>query len=409
MKINTKNHLCLTFVLIMLMTGCVEEFKQVPAPTGSTIAQIANGNTDFNILTAALTKTGLATTLGNNNSGSFTVFAPTDEAFVTYFQSVSIPSATADEIAILGWINSTLSPTTTPSISTLAGILAYHVISSEIPSSKVTGAQSFVTIGGTARLSVSKVGADVVLNANRAGNAAANGAQSLTLDIDASNGVIHSINKVLIPVSVANIWAGTSPATGAAVNYPGFTVNYAVSPPAISVFGTVMPRKPAPDGTINVANAAVGTVNDYNLLSAAIARAELAPTIITIATPFPDFTLFAPTDAAFQSFLATLPNSGTPVTSEATARDFINTLSPTALADILKYHVVSGRVVSTDLSNGQVVTTALAGGTFTVNIAGSTITLADKNTGIADPTVTSANNLTNAGVLHQINGVLRSN
>lgn len=407
----TKNYISVLCASILLLNSCVEEFKQVPTPTGSTITQIATGSADFNILTAALAKTGLANTLDNNNSGAFTVFAPTDAAFVTYFQSLSIPSASADEAAILGWINSTLSPTTTPTLATIAGVLAYHVISSEIPSSKVTGAQSFVTIGGTARLSVSKVGSNVVLNANRAGNSAANGAQSITLDIDASNGVIHSIDKVLIPVSVANIWAGTNtfsaPATSV-VNYPNFTVNYAVSPPAVSVFGIVMPRTGS-GGSINVATAAVGTLNDYNLLSAAIARAELATTIITIATPFPDFTLFAPTDAAFQAFLATLPNTGTPVTTEATARDFINTLSPTVLAGILRYHVVPGRVVSTDLSNGQVVTTALTGGTFTVNIAGSVITLVDKNTGVADPTVTSANNLTNAGVLHQINGVLRSN
>ncbi|MFM8740950.1 MAG: fasciclin domain-containing protein, partial [Cytophagales bacterium] len=177
--------------------------------------------------------------------------------------------------------------------------------------------------------------------------------------------------------------------------------------PTVTVFGATMPRNT--DGTLNVATAAVGTLNNYNLLSAAIARAELAPVIRPIATPFPDFTIFAPTDAVFQTFLATLPNTGTPVTSEATARDFINTLSPTVLADILKYHVVPGRILSTDLSNGQVVTTALAGGTFTVDIAGSVITLKDNNTGVADPTVTSANILTNAGVLHQINGVLRSN
>jgi uncharacterized surface protein with fasciclin (FAS1) repeats len=408
MKMITKKYIGVLCASIMLLNSCVEEFKQVPTPAGSTITQIASGSADFNILTAALTKTGLANTLGDNNSGSFTVFAPTDGAFVTYFQSLSVPSAAADEAAILNWINSTLSPTTSPNIAAVAGILAYHVVSSEIPSSKVTGAQSFVTIGGTARLSVSKVGSNVVLNANRAGSSAGNGAQSVTLDTDASNGVIHSIDKVLIPVSIANIWAGTSPAAAPVVNLPGFTVNYGVSPPAVSVFGTVMPRTGS-GGSINVATAAVGTLNDYNLLSAAIARAELATTIITIATPFPDFTLFAPTDAAFQAFLATLPNTGTPVTTEATARDFINTLSPTALADILRYHVVPGRVVSTDLSNGQVVTTSLTGGTFTVNIAGSVITLVDKNTGVTDPTVTSANNLTNAGVLHRIDGVLRSN
>ncbi len=412
MKMKTRNSLGVLFASIIILASCVQDFKQIPSPTGSTITQIASGNTDFNILTAALVKTGLANTLANNNSGNFTVFAPTDVAFITYFKSLSIPSADPDEAAILGWINSTLSPSTTPNLATVAGILAYHVVSSKVPSSKITGGQSFVTIGGTARLSLSRVGDNIVLNANRAGNGAANGAQSIALDIDASNGVIHSIDKVLIPVSVANIWVGTNTFTAPAtsvVNLPSFTVNYAASPPVVSVFGTPMPRKPDPDGTINVAAAAVGTLNDHNLISAAIARAELATTFITIATPFPDFTLFAPTDAAFQTFLATLPNTGTPVTTEATARDFINTLSPTVLADILKYHVVRGRIVSTDLSNGQVVQSLLTGGSFTVNIASNVITLVDQNTGTADATVTSANNLTNAGVVHQINGVLKSN
>lgn len=394
---------------LFLAAACSDNFNQVALPSGKTIATLATENADLNILVAALTKTGLASTFANNNSGVFTVFAPTDAAFVAYFNSLGGAFATLDEAGVINWINTTLSPTSaTLNLAGLTNVLLYHVVNSEIPFSKVTGAQGLVTLSGSARISISKVGSNVVLNANRAGFGAGNGAQSVILDTDASNGVIHTIDKVLIPVSVANIWAGTSPAAAPVVNLPGFTVNYAVSPPAVSVFGTVMPRTGS-GGSINVATAAVGTLNDYNLISAAIARAELATTIITIATPFPDFTLFAPTDAAFQAFLATLPNTGTPVTTEATARDFINTLSPSVLAGILRYHVVPGRVVSTDLSNGQVVTTALAGGTFTVNIAGSVITLVDKNTGVADPTVTSANNLTNAGVLHRIDGVLRSN
>jgi uncharacterized surface protein with fasciclin (FAS1) repeats len=400
----------LAMACLLLAASCSDNFNQVALPSGKTIATLATENADLNILVAALTKTGLASTFANNNSGVFTVFAPTDVAFVAYFNSLGGAFATLDEAGVINWINTTLSPTSaTLNLAGLTNVLLYHVVNSEIPFSKVTGAQGLVTLSGSARISISKVGSNVVLNANRAvQNSAGNGAQSVTLDVDASNGVIHTIDRVLIPVSVANIWAGTSPAAAPVVNFPGFTVNYAVSPPAVSVFGTVMPRTGS-GGSINVATAAVGTLNDYNLLSAAIARAELATTIITIATPFPDFTLFAPTDAAFQAFLATLPNTGTPVTTEATARDFINTLSPTVLADILRYHVVPGRVVSTDLSNGQVVTTALTGGTFTVNIAGSVITLVDKNTGVADPTVTSANNLTNAGVLHRIDGVLRSN
>jgi uncharacterized surface protein with fasciclin (FAS1) repeats len=410
MKRIKNTQLGLFLACLFMATSCAEEFKEVPSVTGSTIASIASTNSDLNILVSLLTKTGLANTFANNNSGAFTVFAPTDAAFVSYFQAISIPTAGADEIAILSWINSTLSPTTTPNISTLTGILLYHGVSSEIPSSKVTGAQGFVTMGGTARLSVSKVGSDVVLNANRiAQNSAANGAKSVTLDIDASNGRIHTIDRVLIPVATTNIWASS---------LLNFSVNYGVSPPAVTVYGTVLKRVPpvAPSttpGAINLSDATALAPTDaiginYNLLSMAIARAELATVIIPIATPFPDFTVFAPTDAVFQAFLASLPNTGTPVTNEATARDFINTLTPSALADILKYHVVAGRVVSTDLTDGQVVTTLLSGKTFTIGISGSVFTLKDNNAAV-DPTISSANNLTNAGVIHQINAVLRSN
>jgi uncharacterized surface protein with fasciclin (FAS1) repeats len=386
------------FVAItFLVIGCADNFVEVPLPTGSTIVQIASSNTDLNILTSALNKTALASSFANNNSGTFTVFAPTDAAFVSYFNSLTfVPALTAplDEAGVLALIN-TLTPTTTPiSIATLSNILLYHVVTSEMPSSKITGSQGFVTLSGTARLSVSKVGANIVLNADRSGNGAGNGGQGVTLDVDASNGIIHTINKVLIPVTTANIWAA---------NLLNFSVNYAVSPPAVTVYGTVLRRAA---GSINLTDAAAlapvdATGTNYNLLSMAIARAELATVIIPIATPFPDFTVFAPTDAAFLAYLG--------VADEAAARTALNNLAPAALADVVKYHVVAGRVVSSDLSNGKVVTTSLPGGTFTVNIAGSVITIADKNTSSADATISGANILTNAGVLHQINGVLRAN
>ncbi len=387
---------------LLLATSCAEEFKAVPPPTGSTIVQIASTNADFNILTAALVKTGLDKTFNNNNSGAFTVFAPTDAAFVAYFNSLGGPFATLDEVGVLNWINTTLSPTVTPgpNLAALTGVLLYHVVSSEIPSSKVTGAQGFVTAGGTARISVSKVGANVVLNANRAGqNVAGNGGQSVTLDIDASNGIIHSIDKVLIPVSINNIWVST---------LLNFSVNYGVSPPAVTVFGTVLRRVPpvAPSttpGSINLTDGAapapvdvVGT--NYNLLSMAIAKAELATAIIPIAAPFPDFTVFAPNDAAFLTFLG--------VANEVAARDALNALTPAALATIIGYHVVRGRVLSTDLSDGQVITTLSSGNTFSIGINGSTVTLVDKGPAV-DATITGPNILTNAGVVHQISGVLR--
>ena len=94
------------------------------------------------------------------------------------------------------------------------------------------------------------------------------------------------------------------------------------------------------------------------------------------------------------------------MTSEATARDFINIIAPATLANIVNYHLVKGRIVSTDLADGQVVTTQLTGKTFKVNRSTS-FTLTDGKNGVS--TVTSADNLTNAGVLHQINKVLEFN
>jgi uncharacterized surface protein with fasciclin (FAS1) repeats len=301
-------------------------------------------------------------------------------------------------------VGSILSPSSVPNIATLAGVLNYHTISSTITSDKLAGG-AFATVQG-ARISTSNQGGTFRINANNPGlTSSGNGAtvvNSIALDIAASNGVIHAIDRVLIPVANANIWI---------TSLLNFAVNYGVSPPAVTVYGTVL-RRVAPvapsttPGPINLTDAAAlapvdASGTNYNLLSMAIARAEMATVIIPIAAPFPDFTVFAPNDAAFVSFLG--------VADEAAARTAINNLTPAALADIVRYHVVPGRVLSTDLSNSQSVTTALTGGAFTVNIAGSVITLTDKNAASGDATVQNANILTNAGVLHQINGVLRSN
>lgn len=97
------------------------------------------------------------------------------------------------------------------------------------------------------------------------------------------------------------------------------------------------------------------------------------------------FTLFAPTNAAFDALPAGVLD------------DLL--ADPDALADVLLYHVTSGRVLSTDLSDGQVVNTLLTGETLTITIAGTTVQV---NTA----TVTQADILASNGAIHVIDAVL---
>lgn len=395
----------LTGVLVVL-ASCTDDFKEVPTASGNTIVQVASGNNNFNILAAALTKTGLVNTLNNNNSGSFTVFAPSDDAFVTYWRAVRANPALTEQNVLDTIANLKTTAVSNPTIGTLTGILNYHVVNSKIFSSQITGGQAFSSLGTIqvnnvlpgvnitypTRLSVSKQ-ASVLINAGRAvENSPANGATVTAVDAEASNGVIHTIDRVLIPIT-----AGGNMTVAAVL---GLTVNYATNPPTIGG-GT----------TSNDTNG-----SNYNLLAAALRVTGLAPAILPSANPLPDFTVFAPTDAAFVSFL--LNGAAYSSANETAAYNAIiglsanSTPSLATVTELLKYHVVAGRVLSTDLTNGQTVNTLQTIGgnpnTFNIGINGSIFTLVDKGSAVTDPTISSANILTNAGVIHQINGVLRN-
>lgn len=363
---------------LAFLISCEDKFVEPGAPSGSTIAEIADGNESTDILVAALVKTNLASSFANNNSGQFTVFAPTDDAFVAFFRAALSKGSDYVEDSVLNYINNKMTTSSTVSISALATRLTYHVISSKITSDLITGAQGFTTLNG-ARLSLSKVGGSYLLNANTAGvTTAGNGATVVTGDVEASNGVIHVIDKVLIPVSTAAAMATTF----------GVTINYGTSPATVSPSLTT--AKAAAD-----ANAA-----DYDVFVYALVKSGLVSTLTPNKSPLPDFTFFTPNDGAFYTYIT---NAGTTVTTDAAAIAFIEALSAEDVASLLKYHVVAGRVLSTDLSDGMSVSPLLAGKTFTV-MAGASVVL--KSAG-PDATVTTANVLTNAGVVHRINTVLK--
>ena len=120
----------------------------------------------FNTLTSLLKKAGLVKTL--KGKGPYTVFAPTDAAFA------KVPQATLDELG--------------QDKAKLRSVLLYHVAGRKLTAAKIVKRRSVKTLNGQ-RVRIRVRGETV-----RVG-----GARVTTADIGASNGVIHIINKVLIP------------------------------------------------------------------------------------------------------------------------------------------------------------------------------------------------------------------
>jgi uncharacterized surface protein with fasciclin (FAS1) repeats len=126
---------------------------------------IAAGN--FKTLVAALTAAGLVDTL--NGAGPFTVFAPTDAAFA------ALPAGTVDDL---------LKP---ENKDKLIAILTYHVVAGKVMSKDLTEGMKAKTVqGGEVTFTL-------------AGGPKVNGAPISTPDIEATNGVIHVIDQVIMP------------------------------------------------------------------------------------------------------------------------------------------------------------------------------------------------------------------
>lgn len=123
---------------------------------------------DFTTLVAAVQAAGLVDTL--RSDGPFTVFAPTDDAFA------ALPEGTVEALLL------------PENRDTLIAILTYHVVPAEIMSADIAGQTATVATvqGGT--LAVDATSGVMINEAN-----------VITADVDASNGVIHVIDAVLLP------------------------------------------------------------------------------------------------------------------------------------------------------------------------------------------------------------------
>jgi transforming growth factor-beta-induced protein len=268
------------------------------------IVDIASGNPNFTILVAALQEAELVNAL--KGDGPFTVFAPTDAAFAALLDELGVSAS-----YLLGHPQ-------------LAEILTYHVVAGKVMSTDLVDGMTPATLNGET----------ITISLN--GGVKVNDATVTTADIEASNGVIHVIDKVLIPSDF--------------VLYP-----------------TVI------DIAVNNAG--------FSTLVAAVTKAGLVSTLQGVGP----FTVFAPTDAAFAALLAQLGVSA----------EYL--LNHPQLAEILTYHVVAGKVMSTDLVDGMTPAT-VNGETITVDL--------DGGVKINDANVIAADLEAGNGVVHVIDKVL---
>lgn len=226
-----------------------------------------------------------------------------------------------------------------PDQATLDAVLAYHlldgvVMSSQLPVTSVAAPVTISSAGGDFYLSNS--GSGVYINGNT---------QVVATDIDPSegagtaNGVVHVIDRTLLPPSMDIV--------------------------DIAIAG------------------------GFNKLAAALTEAGL---VSTLKGEGP-FTVFAPTDAAFDELYLALGADGP------------EDVDPATLQAVLLYHVVGARVFSTDLEDGLEPVTA-GGATFTVNVGESSVTISDGANSDPDAMVTDVNILGTNGVIHVINKVI---
>lgn len=302
----------------------------------NTIVAPAYFNNNFTTLTEAVVTAELLTTL-TDPQASFTLFAPTNDAFVA-----------AGISSLEGLTKADLDP-----------ILLYHVIDAEVQEANLPATGSAVTtLGGDFYLSINSNGVYI------------NGTSLVTAtDLVQGNGVVHVINSTLLPASsdVVDIAVAASTATEGA---------------------------------------------EFTQLVAALTAVSNNTTtdLITALKGAGPFTVFAPTDAAFQALYDAVGDQDANQVNDI--NDLVAAAGLETIATVLQYHVLGLRVFSTDIpnvlgANASVALNPLAGGSWTLN-SDLTITDADAvlTIGTSDASIVDTNLFGTNGVIHVIDQVI---
>lgn len=309
-----------TNILIVLFTlvffaSCNED-DEIVIET-NTIVDVAVEN-NLTSLVDAVQRAGLTSTLSGNDS--FTVLAPTNQAFQDLLDS-----------------NTSWNTINDIPVETLQAVLLFHVIEGTVRSTDLS--DTYVNT-----LSLGPNDEPLSLQVEVTGGVAFNGDETpITVDVNASNGIVHVINKVMLPPNIVTL----------ALNNSGFSS-----------------------------------------LVTAITDSRHTTDFVSILSGTGPFTVFAPTNAAFQALLDSNPSW--------------NSLAdvPIATLDaVLKYHVISGaNVQANQLSNGIVST---LGGNITIDLtsAPQIQTTSSQRVNILVGASTNDVQGTN-GVIHAIDAVL---
>jgi len=158
---------------LLFVSSCKKDEDETPAKT---ITETAQANSDFSILVQALTRSDLSTNYATvlNGTGPYTVFAPTNAAFQALLTELGVASLNDIPAA------------------TLEQVLLYHVVSGEVKAGSLTEGQQVTTLQ-TGKFTIGLSGGAKITDAKgRVSNIT-------STDLDCSNGVIHVVDKVLLP------------------------------------------------------------------------------------------------------------------------------------------------------------------------------------------------------------------
>ncbi|AUS07347.1 fasciclin domain-containing protein [Pseudotamlana carrageenivorans] len=311
--------LTLSFLLLVSLCSCSSDDDSNSGEKPSTITDIVMDKPELSSLAAALEVAGLDDDL--DGSGSFTLFAPNNTAFQVLLDSNASWNSLADV-----------------PVETLQAVLLFHVVGVEINSTDLSN--TYVNT-----LSTGPNSEPLSLQVETTGGVVFNGsAQPISVDYDATNGVVHIIDEVMLPNNIVTL----------ALNNSGFTS-----------------------------------------LVAALIDSRHTTDFVSVLSGDGPFTVFAPTNQAFQNLL-----------DSNSAWNSLADIPITTLDAVLKYHVITPANVQSDqLSNGDV--TMLSGGKITIDLSdGAQIMTSSNQTVniIVSPQTTDVQG-TN-GVIHAIDAVL---